>query len=273
VTVIPIDDPDDPGVALYRDIRDRDRIGRDGVFVAEGEVVLRVLLSPASRFRPVSVLLAAKRVPALLPLLAQTGIAPVFSADQAVMDRIAGFPIHRGVLAVGKIGAPLSAEALLGGLASPTVVVVAFGIANHDNVGGIFRNAAAFGAGGVLLDAASCDPLYRKAIRVSVGATLTMPFARLPGDRDPLTLLADAGFDLIALSPGGGRELTDVQRSDRTAVLLGTEGPGLPAEILARVDAVRIAMAPGVDSLNVAVTSGIALHHLTLRKSPPGSHG
>jgi tRNA G18 (ribose-2'-O)-methylase SpoU len=263
VTIVSIDDPDDPRVAAYRDIRERDLIGRAGMFVAEGEVVLRVLLGPHSRFKPLSVLVAAKRVPSLRALLATAAPAPVYSADQAVLDRIAGFPLHRGVLAIGGVGPPLSVDAFLEGLRPPAVVVVACGIANHDNLGGIFRNAAAFGAGGVLLDPACCDPLYRKAIRVSVGTTLTQPFARLPPDRDAVALLGDDGFDLIALSPAGTRDLADVRRSDRMAVFLGTEGPGLPADILERVLPVRIRMAPGVDSLNVAVTSGIVLYQLT----------
>jgi tRNA G18 (ribose-2'-O)-methylase SpoU len=142
------------------------------------------------------------------------------------------------------------------------VVVAAFGIANHDNIGGIFRNAAAFGAGGVLLEGGCCDPLYRKAIRVSVGTALTVPFARLAAGEDALGLLADAGFAALALSPGGGRALAEVRRADRVAVLVGAEGPGLPAAILSRAEAVRIPMAAGVDSLNVAVASGIVLHHL-----------
>ena len=140
--------------------------------------------------------------------------------------------------------------------------MAAFGIANHDNLGGIFRNAAAFAADAVLLDADCCNPLYRKAIRVSAGHTLRQPFARLARSEDPLALLAAAGFALIALSPRGERELSEVRRADRTAVVLGAEGPGLPDAILSRVQTVRIAMAPGVDSLNVAVTTGIVLHHL-----------
>jgi tRNA G18 (ribose-2'-O)-methylase SpoU len=261
VNVTTIADPDDPRVAAYRDVRERDAVGRQGLFVAEGEVVLRVLLGPAARFAADSILVAAKRLPALRPLLERAGATPVFAAEQVVMDRIAGFAIHRGILAIGRIGA-LSAAAILDGLGARAVVVAAFGIANHDNIGGIFRNAAAFGAGGVLLDGACCDPLYRKAIRVSVGTALTVPFARLPPEADALALLARAGFEALALSPGGAIELGDVRRADRVAVLLGAEGHGLPAAILERASTVRIAMAAGVDSLNVAVASGIVLHHL-----------
>lgn len=259
--IIPISDPADPRAALYLDVRDRDRIGRDGVFVAEGEVVLRVLLGPTSRFAPVSVLVAADRAAALLPTLPDIPGLAVLVAEPAVMDRIVGFPIHRGFLAIGRVGAPLSATDLLAAAAPPAIVVAALGIANHDNVGGIFRNAAAFGAAGVVFDAHSCHPLYRKAIRVSTGSALTVPFAQFAPGEDAVTALEAAGFDVVALSPRGAATLAQTPRSGRTAILLGTEGPGLPAEVLARVKTVRIPMAPGVDSLNVAVTSGIVLHH------------
>ena len=140
--------------------------------------------------------------------------------------------------------------------------VIALGIANHDNIGGIVRNAAAFGADAVLLDAGSCDPLYRKAIRVSVGAALIVPFARLAAGDDPVALAARHGFVPVALSPAGATELAALTRPPRVAVLLGAEGPGLPADVLARAETVAIPMAPGFDSLNVATTGGIVLHHL-----------
>src|SRR5690606_5586733 len=125
--IIAVSDPDDPRVALYREIRDRDRIGRDGVFVAEGEVVLRVLLGPGSRFAPFSVLIAADRAARLLPTLPEAAGVPVFVAEPAVMDRIVGFPIHRGILAIGRIAAALSASAMLAAAPLPTVVVATLG--------------------------------------------------------------------------------------------------------------------------------------------------
>lgn len=266
MAVIPISDADDPRIAAYRDIRDRDRVGRDGLFVAEGNVVLGVLLGPASRFRAISALVAEKRLPAVLPLFAAAPDLPVFAATQPVMDRIAGFPIHRGILAIGEVGPALPVGTLLAGCGPRSIVVVALGTANHDNIGGIFRNAAAFGAAGVVLGSDACDPLYRKAIRVSVGTTLTVPFARLRREDDAVALLRDAGFAAIALSPSGTRELSEVEPGGRVALILGAEGPGLPESVLARAEAVRIAIAPGVDSLNVAVASGIALHHLAGRR-------
>ena len=153
-------------------------------------------------------------------------------------------------------------------------VLVGIGIANHDNVGGLFRNAAAFGAAGVLLDTGSADPLYRKAIRVSAGASLTLPHARAPAPAI-LDALEAAGIAALALTPRGATELDDVAPAPRVAVIVGAEGPGLPEDVLARVQGVRIAMARqavacGFDSLNVATAAAIALHALMARA--PG-HG
>jgi tRNA G18 (ribose-2'-O)-methylase SpoU len=128
-------------------------------------------------------------------------------------------------------------------------------------VGGVFRNAAAFAADAVLMDRATCDPLYRKAIRVSAGATLTVPYGRAADAQSLCDALDHAGFDVVALSPAGAFDLSEIAPAPRTALLLGSEGPGLPADILARCRTARIRMAAGFDSLNVATTSGIALHH------------
>ena len=269
VEIVRIEDPEDPRIADYRAVRERDLLGRDGLFVAEGAVVLAVLAA-SRRHRARSLLLDERRVAGLADTLARLPPeVPVHVAPRAVIDAIAGFPLHRGILAIGRREDPVGPDALLAGLPERAVVVVAAGIANHDNIGGIFRNAAAFGAAAVLLDAECCDPFYRKAIRVSVGHVLTVPQARLAPVCDPVALLGRHGFEVLSLSPAGRERLIDVRRPPRVAVLLGTEGPGLPAEVLARSRAVSIPMAPGVDSLNVAVTSGIVLHHLTAEDRPP----
>ena len=180
-----------------------------------------------------------------------------------VLDAIAGFPIHRGILGLGACDAPPAAADLLAGLPPRALVLSLHGLANHDNVGAIFRNAAAFDVDAVLLDERCCDPLYRKALRVSVGAALTVPFARLAAGEDVLALLQAHGFEPLALTPRGRERLSQVRRSDRMAVLLGAEGPGLGAALIAGARSVRIPMAGGFDSLNVATTSGIVLHQLT----------
>jgi tRNA G18 (ribose-2'-O)-methylase SpoU len=265
---IPIEDADDSRIEGYRAVRERDLAGRHGLFVAEGEVVLRVLARSAV-YEPDSVLLAEKRVEALRPLLEPLPAAtPVYTAAQPVLDAIVGFHIHRGVLALGRRGTPPEAEALLAGLGPEALVVALFGIGNHDNMGGLFRNAAAFGADAVLLDPACCDPLYRKAIRVSVGAALSTSFAWLRQGEDALDLLERHGFTALGLSPAGKVRLADLRRPRRAALLLGSEGPGLPASVLDRATTVTIPMAGAFDSLNVATTCGIALHHLMFAAEP-----
>ena len=259
---IPITDPDDPRIAAYRHVREPDLVCRTGRFIAEGEVVLRVLLT-ASRHGAESLLIADNRLAALAPLLARTPEdVPIYVADQKVLDAVAGFPLHRGILALGRRAAMPSAEELLARLRPRALVAALIGIGNHDNVGGIFRNAAAFGADAVILDAESCDPLYRKAIRVSVGASLMVPFARLERGTDVLALLTRKGFTPLALSPAGSTPLARLARPPRAAILLGAEGPGLPPEVLAQAQTISIPMADGFDSLNVATASGIVLHHL-----------
>jgi tRNA G18 (ribose-2'-O)-methylase SpoU len=259
---IPIDDPADPRIAAYRDVRERDLVGRDGLFIAEGEVVLKVLVASA-RHCMASLLVVDKRADSLMPLLADLpNDIPLYRASQTVFDGIAGFPMHRGILAIGRRAPTVPAEALLAGLGPRALVVLLFGIANHDNIGGIFRNAAAFGADAIILDGECCDPHYRKAIRVSVGASLIVPFARLAPGEDAVALLERHGFETLSLSPAGTTELAGLRRRPRVAALFGTEGPGLPARLLARTRTVAIPMAGGFDSLNVATTSGIVLHHL-----------
>ncbi|HEY9217909.1 MAG TPA: RNA methyltransferase [Phenylobacterium sp.] len=257
--VIHIAEPTDPRLDVYRDVRERDLVGRQGLFVAEGEVVLRRLFSQSAH-RPVSVLLAEKRLAKLAPALESLEHdVPVYIAPQAVMDAIVGFPIHRGILAVAQ-RAPDPDPAEL--LARSRLVLALVGIANHDNMGGLFRNAAAFGVDAVLLDAGCCDPMYRKAIRVSVGTALSVPFARLAAGSDLIGLLQGAGLEPLALSPAGDVQLSAVQPPQRAAVIVGPEGPGLPEALLARSTTVSIPMAAGVDSLNVGVAAAVALHHL-----------
>jgi tRNA G18 (ribose-2'-O)-methylase SpoU len=257
-----ISDPADPRVEPFLQVRERDLVGRRGLFIAEGEVVLRHLLA-SPLCEPLALLVAADRVGRLADLLGDQAVnAPIYVAEQAVMDAIVGFPIHRGLLGLGRRRATPEPAELLAQLGPKALVAVVHGIGNHDNMGGLFRNAAAFGVDAVLLDATSCDPLYRKAIRVSVGAVLITPFARLAPEADILGLLAAEGFEAVALSPSGTQALQTYAPGGRTAVLFGAEGPGLPPDLLSACKTLRIPMAGGFDSFNVATTSGIVLHHL-----------
>lgn len=262
MTPTKITDPQDPRIAAYRDVRERDLVGRQGRFVAEGKVVLNVLFS-ARRFETESVLILDKRLSGMdETLAAKPADAPLYVADQATMDAIAGFHIHRGILAIGAKRAPEDSGAMLAALPRDALVVAMVGIANHDNVGAIFRNAAALGADAVLLDAASCDPLYRKAIRVSVGAALKVPYAVLPDAATMFDALDAAGFEQLAMTPRDAEDLAGIAPAGRQAIYLGAEGPGLPEELMARMRRVRIDMEADFDSLNVAAASAIALHRL-----------
>jgi len=262
---IHINDPDDARVAPYLSIRERDLVGRHGRFIAEGKVVLNVLFSSA-RFAPESVLVLENRLPGLATTLQQAPAnMPVYVASQSVMDAIAGFHIHRGVLAIGLKRTPLPPQEQIASLPARALVLVLVGLANHDNVGAIFRNAAAFGVDAVLLDEACCDPLYRKAIRVSVGAALKVPFFTGEDATSIADILSSHGFEQLALSPAGAADLRDLERPQRLALYLGTEGEGLPETLLSRLATARISMSAGFDSLNVAAASAIALHHFSER--------
>jgi tRNA G18 (ribose-2'-O)-methylase SpoU len=263
VPIIAISDPADPRLAPYRDVRERDLVGRQGRFVAEGRVVIAAMLE-GSLHALESLLILDRRLAGMAELLsALPDDLPVYVAGQDVMDRVAGFHVHRGVLGIGRQGEQPEPAALLGGAGEPALVLAACGIANHDNMGALLRNAAAFGVKAVIIDETCCDPLYRKAIRVSAGHALRVPFARAGGGRDLVAMLQDAGLAVLALSPRAGVEITSVRPAMRTALLVGAEGPGLPPDLIARLPAAHIAMADGIDSLNVAVASAIALHHLS----------
>jgi tRNA G18 (ribose-2'-O)-methylase SpoU len=264
-TPILITDPDDPRLEPYRAIRERDLVGRQGRFIAEGEVVLRLMLA-RSRFPLDSVLMSERRIAGSPDLVsAIPADVPLYAAADPVIETIAGFAVHRGILAVGLRGESPDPETLLANLPKRALVVVGIGLANHDNMGGLFRNAAAFGVNAVLLDASSCDPLYRKAIRVSVGSALVVPFVRWGTAEEILAALETAGFSVFALSPSGSSTLGDIKPPARAALVLGAEGAGLPQRLLSRMTTLRIPMAPDFDSLNVATSSGIALHHFFSR--------
>lgn len=257
--VIGIGDPDDPRIEIYRDIRERDLIRRHGHFIAEGKTVLQVLVAQ-DRFPVHSLLVLENRLAGIAELLgALPEDVPVYRATQSVMDAIAGFHMHRGILAAARIPEGVA------DLPDPvppqwSTVLLLSAISNHDNMGAIFRNAAAFGADAVILDPQCCDPLYRKAVRVSVGGVLRVPFFRAPSMDDAIAALDGNGFAIAALSPAGTADVADWRPASRQALVLGSEGHGLADEWLRRLETLSIAMTPGFDSLNVATAGAIALH-------------
>lgn len=266
--IFSISEADDPRIAAFHKIRERDLTGRDGRFIAEGTVVLRMLLAAHRAGRGIeaeALLVLENRLAGLAPLLKDwPQDKPVYVANGATIDAIAGFHLHRGVLALGnRLTAPDFA-ALVASLPAQSLVLVGCGISNHDNIGAMFRNAAGFSADAVFLDETSCDPLYRKALRVSVGSVLTTPYSRQGQAASLLSALDAAGFLIAALSPSGKLEIGDIGSAlsgrERLALVVGTEGEGLPAEVLERFLTMRIAQSPGLDSLNLGTASGIALH-------------
>ena len=273
-TVHPVEilDPADPLVADFvglndpglRRSRERGDQTRGGFFVAEGVLVIGQLLrSPY----PVRSLLVSERGLRALDGLLDDVVAPVYLAPQPVIEKICGFKFHRGALAsAGRLPLPDLAAATAGA----ELVVVIEGVNDHENLGALFRNAAAFGAGAVVLDPTCADPLYRRSIRVSMGHVLRVPFTRATAWPAAIDDLRAAGFEVIALTPSP--EAEDVRALEpashavprRRALLVGAEGRGLSARALVAADRrARIAMVAGVDSLNVATAAAIALHRLT----------
>ncbi len=263
-----IDDPADPRIAGFVSIKERDLTGRHGRFIAEGTVVLRMLAAAHRSGRGIeaeAILLLENRVAGLGDILAEFPVSvPVYVASASVFDAIAGFNMHRGVLALGRRDSAPRLDALIGCLPAKSLVMAACGISNHDNMGSMFRNAAAFGVDAVVMDETSCDPMYRKAIRVSVGSVLSVPFAREGAVMALVGCLQAEGFAIWGLSPRGQTDLHDIPPSPRTALLVGTEGEGLPENILASIQTARIRQRPGLDSLNVATATGIALHQVAM---------
>ena len=259
-----ITDPADPRIASYREARDG-RVRRAGLFLAEGRLVVRRLLE--SRFTVRSVLATRGLLDDLGDAIGQRPSVQRYEASAETIRVVVGFTFHRGCLALGEEGPPIPAPAVVEPAGSRLVLGLE-DVTDPDNVGAVFRNAAAFGAAGLVLSPRCADPLYRKAIRVSMGATLAIAFATTDW-RDGLRALRAAGYTLMALTPHVGAQSLDAVVADgpaprRLAVLLGAEGAGLSEATHRAADLrVRIAMAPGVDSLNVATACAIALHRLT----------
>ncbi len=269
---------EDPRVKDYRGVRDRDLFFEYASFMVEGRANVRRLIAD-SPYQPRSLFMSVPAHAAMGDVLEQLQPdTPLFVASREVLSEVAGFDVHRGCLALGDRGEARPPAALLAAPGCPSVVLVLEGLTDPDNVGALFRNAMAFAADAVLLSPRCCDPLYRKAIRVSMGASLCLPTARFedwPGD---LAVLRAADYRVVALDPGPGaidlapssERLSD-QLGPRVALVLGREGPGLSDELRAAADLrLRIPMAPGFDSLNVATAGALALQHLFSWRSDRG---
>jgi tRNA G18 (ribose-2'-O)-methylase SpoU len=293
--IIHISALDDERVAAYRNVPEGVLVQEMGLFVAEGRLVVRQLLT-RSRFETRSLLVTEAALESLTDVLRDRHTLPVYVAPQVVLNAIVGFNIHRGCLALGVrphamtladlVGStPPSPEAAASAGAYGAVseqetgtgrhrtrvisrAVVLEAVSNVDNIGGIFRSVAALGGHAVIIGPGCGDPLYRKAIRTSIGATLRVPFAAATPWPDSLGQLTSAGFTVVALTPAPDADpledvAADLRARPRVALMLGAEGAGLSPAALERADRrVRIPMAPGIDSINVTVAAAIALYRI-----------
>jgi len=242
-------------------VGDRAALESRRLFVAEGRLVVERLVAERLRFPIHSIVVTPPAAAAMAAVFEAAPDVDVYVCDLALLERITGFNFHRGCVALAHHPAPIVLESF----SSAARLLALEGVSDPDNVGGLFRAALALGAGGVLLDGRSADPLYRKAVRTSMGAVLRVPFARVaawPGGLDPLR----TGADVIALTPDPGAISIDDYHPDprrRLVLLLGSEGHGLSEEAMRYADArVRVPVAPAADSLNVVVAAGIVLHAL-----------
>lgn len=261
--VVDVADIADPRLDDFRDLKaaDRrpDRPGGKGLVIAEGVVVVQRMVD--SPFTPHALLGVEKRWRELADDLAGLDV-PYYRASAEVMAEVVGFHLNRGVLAVARRPPQPDLERLLD---TARTVAVLEGVNDHENLGSIFRNAAGLGVDAVLFGDRCADPLYRRAVRVSMGHVLRVPFVRIPDWPHGLELLRRRGFQLVALTPDpGAHTLATAMTGDRVALLLGAEGPGLTEETMVAADVrARIPMSRGTDSLNVATAAALAFYERT----------
>ncbi len=258
--MIVIDRQDDPRLEAYRHVGDPRWLLERGLFVAEGRFVVQRLVAHGGY--AIESILVTPTASRGMEANAGAGVA-VFVAPPPVLDGVTGFKFHRGCLAIVRRPAPVPVERF----SAARRLVVLEGVGNPDNIGGLFRSAAALGADGVVLDRACADPLYRKAVRTSMGAVFRLPFATVESCPEALAHLKRLGFVTVGLSPSGRLTVDEFAATLGSeaplALAAGAEGPGLTAAAMAEVnEAVRIPIDPGSDSLNVVVAVSIALQRL-----------
>ena len=268
-TIERVDDPGDPRLRDFvalRDVELRTKVEvAEGVFIAEGERTIRRAVAAGYELR--AVLLTERWLPALEDVLATAGAAALV-ADDEVLTATTGFPVHRGALAsLNRRPLPTLGDVLSGA----SRVAALEDLSDHTNLGAVFRSAAALGVDAVVLSPRAADPLYRRAVRTSMGAVFSVPWTRIPWFEGP-DLIHEAGLELIALTPAADAvDIRDVDTSRaRLALAIGNEGEGLSERWLGAADLrVRIAMHGGIDSLNAAAAAAVAFHALAPRSVPP----
>lgn len=270
--VIPISDIEDSRLADYSSLTDvalrTSFESEHGLYIAESaKVITRALLA---EHVPRSVLMSDRWLPRMGALVEEIQsrhpATPIFIGDEAELEALAGFHVHRGALAaMHRPALPLLADLMADG---PRRLVILDGIVDHTNIGAIFRSVAGIGADAVLLTEQCADPLYRRSVRVSMGSVFQVPWTRIGSWKADVSQLREAGFTIaaLALTPHA-KDLGSFAATapDRLAIVLGSEGDGLSSAVIADADVVvRIPMAGGVDSLNVAAASAVALWALRL---------
>jgi len=255
-----MDDPSDPRLRDFMHLRDvqlRSRLEpEEGLFLAEGERTIRRAL--AAGYEPRALLTAARWLEPLEDVLGGVDV-PAYVLDAGALETTTGYPVHRGALASFDRRPLPSPDQVLSGARR---VVVLEDLVDHTNVGAIFRSAAALGWDGVLLTPRAADPLYRRAVRTSMGAVFRLPWTRIDHREGPKRL-HEEGFAIWALTPDGDLALGAGEAPERLALVLGAEDPGMSDRWLNAADVrIRIPMAEGVDSLNVGAAAAIALHML-----------
>ncbi|MGW4204684.1 TrmH family RNA methyltransferase [Streptomyces sp. NPDC004726] len=262
--LITVEDPDDPRLRDYTGLTDvelrRKREPAEGLFIAEGEKVIRRARDAGYEMR--SMLLSAKWVDVMRDVIDESP-APVYAVSPELAERVTGYHVHRGALAsMGRRPLPSADDLLTPGSARRAAVFE--DIVDHANLGAAFRNAAALGVDAVFLTPRCADPLYRRSVKVSMGAVFSVPWTRLESWPEDMDLFRRHGYTTAALCLAENSITLDelaARRIGRLALLLGTEGEGLTAEALRAADEwVRIPMAAGVDSLNVAAASAVAFY-------------
>lgn len=258
-----IDDAFDPRLDDIRDLKHSD--AKKGLVFAEGPLVCGRLVE--SRFPVRAVFGFGGRLESFLADYGEElerREVPVYEISREIMGEVAGYDMHRGLLASADRPAPMGVDEVIEGAST---LVILEGVGDHENIGAIFRNAAGMGVDGVLFGASTADPLYRRSVRVSMGHALRTPFAHLEGTpttwQRSFAQLQDAGFHVVALTPASDAvELKDaVAGHDKVAFLVGAEGPGLTEHAMRAADVrAQIPMAPGTDSLNVATSAAVAFY-------------
>lgn len=263
--MIELTDPDDPRVEVYTSLSDaalrRRTDERYGIFLAESSLVVRRAL--AADMHPVSFFLAHRYLDSMADVFAAHPEVPVYTGTDAMLQSITGFHLHRGALAAMHRPEPVSVHDITG---TARRLAVLDGITDHTNLGAIFRSAAGMGIDGILLSSQSADPLYRRAIRVSMGTVFSLPWARVDETAVALQDLGHDGWTIAALElTPAAVDLDDptVQRPKRLALVLGAEGPGVTDKALAECDQhLKIPMHSDVESLNVSTAAAVAFWQL-----------